>query len=120
MDCTSWNSHPSQQVTAPCEKESETSARQPPRIQCEGGTLDPEKVNLITGDAATEMRKMPPKSVHTIVTSFPYWPARRTNDPDGRPVGIGSNPPGRSIGTIWCSISGAQWTTCCAMMVCCG
>ena len=76
----------------PGEKESETSARQPPRIQCEGGILDPEKVNLITGDAATEMRKMPPKSVHTIVTSFPYWPARRTNDPDGRPVGIGFEP----------------------------
>ena len=43
----------------------------------EDGTLDPEMVNLITGDCVEEMWKMPPKWYHCIITSFPYWPARR-------------------------------------------
>ena len=56
---------------------------------CEHGTLDPEKVNLVTGDCVEEMRKLPAKWFHTIVTSFPYWPARRSNHPEGKPIGIG-------------------------------
>jgi DNA modification methylase/N6-adenosine-specific RNA methylase IME4 len=73
----------------PGEKESETSARQPTRVVCDDGMLDPANMNLFTGDSTPEMYNMPPKSVHVICTSFSYWPARRTNDPDGRPVGIG-------------------------------
>jgi site-specific DNA-methyltransferase (adenine-specific) len=35
------------------------------------------RCQLITGDALTELRKIPAKSVNTIVTSPPYWPAKR-------------------------------------------
>lgn len=73
----------------PGEEESETSARRNTRVMCDSGTLDPEKVNLITGDNVQEMRKMPAGSVNVIIESFPYWPARRVNSPDGKPIGIG-------------------------------
>ena len=72
--------------------DTETDARQPTRVVCDDGTLDPERVNLITGDCVTEMARMPLKWYHCIITSMPYWPARRTNDPDGRPIGFGFEP----------------------------
>ena len=58
----------------------------------EDGTLDPEMVNLITGDCVEEMWKMPPQWYHCIITSFPYWPARRVYSPDGKPIGFGHEP----------------------------
>ena len=69
-----------------------TSARQPASVLFDDGTFDPEWVNLITADCVPEMRKMPPKWYHVIVTSFPYWPARRCYDPDGKPIGFGFEP----------------------------
>ena len=48
-----------------------TSARQPASVLFDDGTFDPEWVNLITADCVPEMRKMPPKWYHVIVTSFP-------------------------------------------------
>ena len=77
-------------LAIPGEKEeTETDARPETLVVCEHGTLDPEKVNLVTGDCVEEMRKLPAKWFHTIVTSFPYWPARRSNHPEGKPIGIG-------------------------------
>jgi DNA modification methylase len=69
-----------------------TDARQPTRVECDDRTLDPEWMALITADSTPKMYKMPPESVHVICTSFPYWPARRIYDPDGRPIGIGFEP----------------------------
>ena len=76
----------------PGEDQSVTSARQPTSVVCEDGTLDPEKVNLITGDCVPEMRKTPAQWYHVIITSMPYWPARRLYHPDGKPIGFGHEP----------------------------
>jgi site-specific DNA-methyltransferase (cytosine-N4-specific) len=42
-----------------------------------GATLDPSRVQVVTGDALNELRKMETGSANVIVTSPPYWPARR-------------------------------------------
>jgi N6-adenosine-specific RNA methylase IME4/DNA modification methylase len=76
----------------PGEDESETSARPPPRVQNADGTLDPEKVALITGDGVEEMCKEPAGSVNVIIKSFPYWPAQRVYSADGKPGGYGFEP----------------------------
>jgi site-specific DNA-methyltransferase (adenine-specific) len=39
--------------------------------------IDTSRCTLITGDAATELPKLPAKSVNVIITSPPYWPAKR-------------------------------------------
>ena len=80
------------QLAMPGKDETETDARQPARVVCEDGTLDPERVNLITGDCVSEMGKMPLQWYHCIVTSMPYWPARRSYDVDGKPIGFGFEP----------------------------
>jgi DNA modification methylase len=76
----------------PGEVEIATNAHQPVRVVCQDGTLNPEMVNLITGDCIDEMPKMPAKWYHVAVTSMPYWPARRLYRADGKPIGFGHEP----------------------------
>jgi DNA modification methylase len=58
-----------------------TTNRQPPPvrsgIRTNSSNLDTSRCQLITGEALNELRKMPAQSVHVIVTSPPYWPAKR-------------------------------------------
>jgi DNA modification methylase len=42
-----------------------------------GTFADPERCKFITGNALTELSKMPDQTVNVIVTSPPYWPAKR-------------------------------------------
>ena len=42
-----------------------------------GPLPDPERGKFITGNALTELSKMPDQTVNAIVTSPPYWPAKR-------------------------------------------
>ncbi len=74
------------------EKDGNGTSARPTRVQSANKTLDPDKVNLITGDGVEEMSKMPPELVNVIIKSPPYWPARRIFDPDGKPTGIGFEP----------------------------
>jgi hypothetical protein len=39
--------------------------------------FDQSRVSLITGDAHSELKKLPPASVNLFATSPPYWPAMR-------------------------------------------
>jgi DNA modification methylase len=41
------------------------------------GPFDSSRLQLITGDAQSELRKLPPQSVNVIVCSPPYWPPKR-------------------------------------------
>jgi DNA modification methylase len=68
---------------------SETSSRPTP-TQSVSVTDDPNHL-LIHGDALVELRKRLAKSVHCVVTSPPYWPARRLYVPDD-PHQIGLEP----------------------------
>jgi N6-adenosine-specific RNA methylase IME4/DNA modification methylase len=75
------------------EDEGETDARPETRVVYEDGTLDPAMVDLRTADCIPEMTsKLPPLWFHVIITSMAYWPARRINDPDGKPIGFGFEP----------------------------
>ena len=75
----------------PGEDEIATNAHQPVRVVCQDGTLNPEMVNLITGDCIDEMQETP-KWYHVAITSMPYWPARRLYRADGKPIGFGHEP----------------------------
>lgn len=49
-------------------------------LRNEPATFDGEAPNgcqLICGDSLVELKKIPARSVHCVVTSPPYWPARR-------------------------------------------
>ena len=54
------------------------------------GALDPARINLITGDALTELRQLATASSDVCVTSPPYYPGRRNNF--GGHTGIGFEP----------------------------
>jgi len=43
-----------------------------------GERFDWSRYQFLTGDAQTELPKLPEKSVNSIVTSPPYWPTKRT------------------------------------------
>jgi hypothetical protein len=51
-------------------------------VRSDAGALDPSRCEFITGDAKTELRKMPAQSVNVIVCSPPYWPPKRTYGKD--------------------------------------
>ena len=46
------------------------------------GSLDLSRCAFITGDAQTEIAKMPAQSVNVIVCSPPYWPPKRAYGKD--------------------------------------
>lgn len=62
----------------------------PATVHDASGTLDPARINLITGDALTELRKLTTASVDVSPNSPPYYPARRNNF--GGHTGIGFEP----------------------------
>jgi hypothetical protein len=48
-----------------------------------GPLTDPERCKFITGNALTELSKMPDQTVNVIVTSPPYWPTKRMYGGEG-------------------------------------
>ena len=45
--------------------------------------LDISRCEFITGDALTELRKMPSATVNVVICSPPYWPVKRWYGGDG-------------------------------------
>jgi DNA modification methylase len=48
-----------------------------------GGTFDERRHLILVGDALVVLRTLEAKSIQVVVTSFPYWPARRWYGPEG-------------------------------------
>jgi DNA modification methylase len=59
-----------------------------PRTPSANRTVDEDGHQFICGDALAELRKMKTRSVYVVVTSPPYWPARRLYVPEDRPPGF--------------------------------
>jgi hypothetical protein len=53
------------------------------RSSIEPNRLDISRCEFITGDALTELRKMPSATVNVVICSPPYWPVKRWYGGDG-------------------------------------
>ena len=62
---------------------SATSPRDDARQPWDAAELDISRCEFITGDALTELRKMPSATVNVIICSPPYWPVKRWYGGDG-------------------------------------